>query len=126
MVEDRIYLKTYLKVSEYYFLRKTINGKILFHRDKRAIKFPAKDLDLFLSYRQTTNKVKLYFVAEAATGLRITNYNLDKIKTIKKAKSVIEQRSSLNFLNLINKHNTNKISFRYCRIIKKVKDVESN
>lgn len=126
MIKDRIYLNTYLKISDYYYVRKMIRGKLVFHRDKRALKFPTKDLDLFLSYRETQGGIKLYFVAEGGTGLRITKYNLKKSKVIKKAREVVEQRNLSQFLIAINKQCYDYVSPRYCKIIKRAKDVAAD
>lgn len=112
MISDKIYLKRYIQMNDYYFVR--IKGKF-FKTEGKSIN--RNDLHLFIG-NVTRGKLKLFYIAEASSGLRITKYNKSLSKVIKKMKEVLSMRSIGNIEQHIFNQNKNKLSPRYQRIVK--------
>lgn len=120
-MKHRIYLEKYIRLNEYFFVR--IKNK--FFKSKRAIKIPIKDFDLFLSYKKI-GKIKLYYICEASSGLRVSKYGKEKNKLIAKTIKDIRMRSLHGMTTQISKKNKVLLSPRYTRIVKISKDVAAD
>lgn len=112
MISDKIYLKRYVQLNDYYFVR--IKGKF-FRTEGKLIKHDS--FHLFLG-TVSKGKLKLFYIAESSSGLRITKYNRSLPKVMKKLKEVLSMRSEGNIEQNIINRNKNKLSPRYQRIVR--------